>query len=649
MLSEYPDVPPGPGPFAATIRHERDDLDERDLQNLNGHRVSRELADKVFKRIRANAPSNHIFDLSHVSTHPELTESVSSGSDFSRHHSRRNTQEFSTENESSNLNLPPEDESSVANLSTTNDYHIPNDVETTVKASDSRHEYEPPPLDPDKPIADIKGKGKETDERATRPTLNLLIPSSASYIKDAFDLDLSTGRRQSYFTGSRVLDLFHFDSLDSRINSPLPAVSRLEENADLVQECDDDCKLSDPEDIECLLDRMLITDQVEYEHDLHQIALRERAEKNARLTRNSSISSRTRYGPRAFNSSPRYEEIHRPDFSDGRHNRPTPASSALISNGRHSRTNPILYEQTIARRHFTTPFEYEKPSAAENNESNTSRRHISAPYDQEQLITGINNRLFDQVRFNRGVTRHRQSGPSEIERPGVLERSPAFNTEPSGASFAAIFTVAIPQASSIGTPLSRLGRPIIAETTDVNFYTVVATYHPVYQYVVVDMMDYCYCPVGFESGQIADLIYLQANKYLPSHSIWPAQNYGSQRYHVTSKWSLCIAAANGIDHLYVSDVDVLAQRIAGCMWRINEGRNMSDAEHSRFIANISEGCAEVCEVELFSKARSMRRNPRYTTVSMDFSRNAVYEWRPLTDQPHHQLPHSRNAMPIRKV
>lgn len=133
MLSEYPDVPPGPGPFAATIRHERDDLDERDLQNLNGHRVSRELADKVFKRIRANAPSNHIFDLSHVSTHPELTESVSSGSDFSRHHSRRNTQEFSTENESSNLNLPPEDESSVANLSTTNDYHIPNDVETTVK------------------------------------------------------------------------------------------------------------------------------------------------------------------------------------------------------------------------------------------------------------------------------------------------------------------------------------------------------------------------------------------------------------------------------------------------------------------------------------------------------------------------------------
>jgi hypothetical protein len=132
-LSEYPDVPPGPGPFAATIRHERDDLDERDLQNLNGHRVSRELADKVFKRIRANAPSNHIFDLSHVSTHPELTESVSSGSDFSRHHSRQNTQEFSTENESSNLNPPPEDESSIANISTTNDYPTPNDVETTVK------------------------------------------------------------------------------------------------------------------------------------------------------------------------------------------------------------------------------------------------------------------------------------------------------------------------------------------------------------------------------------------------------------------------------------------------------------------------------------------------------------------------------------
>ncbi|KAI5812344.1 hypothetical protein BZA77DRAFT_324333 [Pyronema omphalodes] len=265
-------------------------------------------------------------------------------------------------------------------------------------------------------------------------------------------------------------------------------------------------------------------------------------------------------------------------------------------------------------------------------------------------MNGVNNRLSDHARNeSRILTNYRQSRPIEMERPGVLDRNPAYITEPSGASFAAIFTVAIPQVHSIGAPISRLGRPIIADATDINVYTVVATYHPVYRHVVIDMMDYCHCPVGFESGQIADLIYLQANKYLPPYSTWPVQNYGSQRYHVTSKWSLCTPCANGTDYLYVSDVDVLAQRITGCMWRINEGRNLSDAEHSRFIENISEGCEEVCEVELFSKARSMRRNPRYTTVSMDFSRNAVYEWRPLTGQPHHQLPHSRNAMPIRKV
>lgn len=260
------------------------------------------------------------------------------------------------------------------------------------------------------------------------------------------------------------------------------------------------------------------------------------------------------------------------------------------------------------------------------------------------LVQGVADRLFGHGFHTRSRS---QSGPPIMERAGVLDRSPAFQTEPSGTSFACIFAVRLPQDGNTGAPLSRLGRPLVPDAIATDRLTVVATYHPSYRYLVVDVLDYCHCPAGFESTQIADLIYMQNNGYMPPYCIWPMQSYSPERYQVTPQWSLCTTNANGLDVLYVSDINVLVQRVAGCMYRVNEARHMSKSAHRRYMDSISQSCSEVCQVELFSKVSGLSPEPMCATVSMDFYRSAALEWVILGAQPSHQLPHSRFGIPVR--
>ena len=260
----------------------------------------------------------------------------------------------------------------------------------------------------------------------------------------------------------------------------------------------------------------------------------------------------------------------------------------------------------------------------------------------ESLVQGVADRLFGPG-IHTWSRSH--SGPPIVERAGVLDREPAFQTEPSEiSSFACIFMVQIPKDINTEVPLSRLGRPLVPDAIATDRLTVVATYHPSCRHLVVDVLDYCHCPAGFESTQIADLVYLQNNGYMPPFCVWPMQSYSSERYQVASQWSLCTTNANGQDVLCVSDADVLVQRVAGCMYRVNETRHVSRGTHRRHINIILQSCSEA---ELFSKVSGLSREPMYATVPMDFYRNAALEWMTLGAQPDHQLPHSRFGMPIR--
>ena len=286
----------------------------------------------------------------------------------------------------------------------------------------------------------------------------------------------------------------------------------------------------------------------------------------------------------------------------------------------------------------------ELPRAPERAQQGPSGREMGfcAAGQGESLAQGVPDRLSGLGLHTRGGS---HSGPPIAERVGVLDREPAFQTEPSGNTpFACIFMVQIPKDDNTGVPLTRLGRPLVPDTIATDRLTVVATYHPSCRHLVVDVLDYCHCPAGFESTQIADLIYLQNNGYMPSFCAWPMQSYSSERYQVASQWSLCTTNANGQDVLCVSDVDVLVQRVAGCMYRVNETRHVSRGAHRRHMSVVLQSCSEV---ELFSKVSGLWREPMYAAVPMDFYRDVALEWMTLGAQPGHQLPHSRFGMPIR--
>jgi hypothetical protein len=394
-------------------------------------------------------------------------------------------------------------------------------------------------------------------------------------------------------------------------------------------------KLSDLE-IEGLLDRMLSQHEIDYVRDRANMQTEEK------LSRNSSTSSRTStrkiLRPQGFDgsdSSPITKEfIEKTDWHTyGVYSKPKRMPSSSPSYGS---------TFTVDSSGIGTP----SPASAHNDlvSKGKSVKVLTTiqnkDREREQIINGIAERLLRAGR-NRSL-----SGPPDMEGTGVLDRSSTFRSPPDGTSFATIFTVQIPKGD-FKAPLTKLGRPLVPDGIVTNKYTAVATYHPTYRHLVIDLMEYCLCPAGFDSNLLVDLVYLQNTGYLPTYLTWPIQEYAAKRYQVASEWSICATKANGHDILFVSDLDVMVQRIAGCMFRAHEGRTMSKTGHARFLHSISQGCNEVVEAELTCKAASLHRKPTYGTVCVDYNRSAAIEWMSLTAHPNHQLPHSRDGMPIK--
>ncbi|KAF8534424.1 hypothetical protein BDD12DRAFT_913434 [Trichophaea hybrida] len=525
---------PAFGPFASTLKKEHDDLSEQVLRDLSRHKVSRELSETIFTRLKTEAPTTANFNLDNIPTHPDLVGSVSTCSETSMFglHSRQNSDGFAA--------------------------------------------------------GDVEGYEQGTPSESSSPV-------------------------------GLGLDYYETHS----IQQPAPFYGQVKEAIP------DKLTEDSPQEIESLLDCLVSNHQVEY---LHHI---EKQEKLSRNPSSSSTSSRPKL--QTVDSSPITEEITRTDLFDN------DRYGNYHSQQRFANYRTRSYGNTPGN--IQTSFSNTPTHINERSNDDCLIPFHLGNSDQEQIIKGITDRLLE-VGFHR---RNRSnSGPPAMERAGVLDRNSTFQTEPSGTSFACIFTVQIPQSGHISAPLSRLGRPLIPDGIATDKFTVVATYHPSYRHLVVDILEYCHCPAGFESSQIVDLMYLQNSAYLPPYCIWPIQSYSSQRYQVTSQWSLCTTNANGHDILYVSDLDVLVQRIASCMYRANEGRNMSKSAHRRYIESISEGCVDVCQVELYSKAARLSRRPMFTTASIDYRRSAVLDWRPLIARPGSQLPHSRCIMPIRQ-
>ena len=96
-----PKPSPELGPFASTLNRERNDLSEQVLRDLNRHKVSRELAQSVFRRWTTEAPTTANFRLDKVPTCPALVGSVSSCSETSMLglHSRQNSDEHTASSE----------------------------------------------------------------------------------------------------------------------------------------------------------------------------------------------------------------------------------------------------------------------------------------------------------------------------------------------------------------------------------------------------------------------------------------------------------------------------------------------------------------------------------------------------------------------
>jgi hypothetical protein len=275
--------------------------------------------------------------------------------------------------------------------------------------------------------------------------------------------------------------------------------------------------------------------------------------------------------------------------------------------------------------------------------SETPSEFLSPEYDY--IVRGITDRLMEVGFRPKGRSRS-HSSPSPMKPLAIVDRKSTFSTAPTGSSFGCIFTVKMPTIR-YNAPLTRLGRPLIANGIPTEKFTVVATFHASYRQFVIDILEHSYlCPVGFDSSQIVDLIYMQKRGYLPEYCIWPAQPNVHKRYQVSSQWSLCTPSADGLDVLYASDLDVLVQRIASSMYRVSETRTMSKNGQTFFLDSISEGGTDFCQAAVFSNLRALEREPMFTNVSMDYTVSAVLDWMPLNANPEKQLPHSREAMPI---
>jgi hypothetical protein len=90
---------PALGPFASTLKKEHDDLSEQVLRDLSRHKISRELAETIFTRLKTEVPTTANFNLDNIPTHPDLIDSVSSCSETSMFglHSRQNSDELAAQ------------------------------------------------------------------------------------------------------------------------------------------------------------------------------------------------------------------------------------------------------------------------------------------------------------------------------------------------------------------------------------------------------------------------------------------------------------------------------------------------------------------------------------------------------------------------
>lgn len=419
-----------------------------------------------------------------------------------------------------------------------------------------------------------------------------------------------------------------------------------------------------PEAIEQILDGLLTHHQTEYDYERENIELKEKLET---MSRQNSVSRRKydrsdirstspeNVTPEArLNSSYRERGCGRgcghakgPQRSESypQRNRsygPEAKDTSGTSSGNASGTNTT---RSPTSGHSSGRVQY-----AGSPENSTGMASGSSPispsfdgFKPNDLIRGITDRLIE-VGFHKRT--RSSSGPPIMQRANVLERGSAFSTEPTSVpSFVCIFTVYIPE-DHYGAPLTSIGRPLVPEGITTDRFTVIATYHPSYRHFVMDILDYCRCPVGFESNQLVDLMYLQNMGFLPLYIVYPRQPQTSYRYQVVQQWSICTLSASGEDVLWASNVDVMVQRIAGCMHRASESRSMSKTGHRRYLDSIASGCEDVCDVELYSKVAKMSSVPMAASVSLDYNENATLEWVPLHASPERQLPHARNCIPI---
>jgi hypothetical protein len=385
------------------------------------------------------------------------------------------------------------------------------------------------------------------------------------------------------------------------------------------------------EKIEEMLDTLLTHHRDQYDRDVEKM----RAEELLQGRSTSGKGGRPQPILNTFGkaSSPVTEEIVRHDFSDlGRYTRPS-ARNRERNRDFNARNFPNSPPELSGHRDDQDPSRWDKG-------------YISIPPSIADRLLKITEALEADGILEVGRAHNR--GTPRRTPAVVLGRNTTFRTQPSGYSFACIFTVKIPKGN-YNAPLSKHGRPLIPDGIPIEKLTVVATYHPSYRHVVMDILDYAFpCPVGFDSGQLVDLVHLQNCGFIPPYSIRPDQPFSLDRYQVATEWSLCVATASGFDVLYVSDVDVMVQRIAGTMFRAHETKGMSASGLRMYLDSISEDCAEAVEVELFSKVTGLVKEPMFTTVHMDYHKSAELDWMPLNADPQQQLPHSRNSMPVRE-
>jgi hypothetical protein len=68
-------------PFAMTLQHDRTDLSQENIRDLNRHKITRSLSERILGRMKADSPLCGGFNIEDVQDHPDIAKSVSSCSE----------------------------------------------------------------------------------------------------------------------------------------------------------------------------------------------------------------------------------------------------------------------------------------------------------------------------------------------------------------------------------------------------------------------------------------------------------------------------------------------------------------------------------------------------------------------------------------